>query len=215
MKTIKAALFDLDGVVVDTETQYSRFWGKVGDKFHPEIENFGYIIKGNTLNQIFDRYFKDQKEIQKQIKRALAYFETHMQYDFIPGVLAFIDDLQANGVKTAIVTSSNDEKMKNLYTARPEIKDYFDEIITAENISRSKPDPEGYLLGARTFDADPVECCVFEDSFAGLEAGNAAGMTVVGLSTTHPVESICNKAKIVIPDFIDFTYKKLLEIYND
>ena len=115
-------------------------------------------------------------------------------------------------MKTAIVTSSNDVKMANLYREHPDIKSYFDVIVTANQISRSKPDPECYLLAAKLLDADVQNCYVFEDSLAGLAAGRAAGMTVVGLSTTLPLSRIEDKADIVISDFREFDFDKLMSI---
>ena len=79
-------------------------------------------------------------------------------------------------------------------------------------ISRSKPDPECYLLAAKLLDADVQNCYVFEDSLAGLAAGRAAGMTVVGLSTTLPFSRIEDKADIVISDFREFDFDKLMSV---
>lgn len=207
----QAALFDLDGVVVDTETQYSVFWGKVGEKFHPEIENFNYIIKGNTLNQIYDKYFPDES-VRKQISKALDYFENHMRYEYINGVMEFIGSLRVQGIKTAVVTSSNDMKMGILYGVHPDFKGMFDAIVTADMIPKSKPDPECFLLGARLLGCAPSNCFVFEDSLAGLTAGRAAGMTVIGLSTTHPAERISALADHVIADFSGFTVDEMEQI---
>ncbi len=133
-----AALFDFDGVVMDTETQYSIFWNEQGRKYHPELPEFGRLIKGQTLTQIYANYFAGMEEV------------TH-----------------------------------------------------------SKPDPECFLLGATVFDTVPENCVVFEDSFHGLEAGNRAGMTVIGLATTNPEEQIRDKANAVIQDFNGFSFEKM------
>lgn len=207
-----AALFDFDGVVVDTEPQYSIFWNEQGRKYHPEIPEFGRIIKGQTLTQIYDRYFAGQRKVQKEITQELNLFEQNMLYNYIPGVEAFIKELRANGVKVAIVTSSNETKMYNAYKAHPEMQGSVDHILTAEMFVRSKPDPECFLLGALVFDTVPENCVVFEDSFHGLEAGNRAGMTVIGLATTNSEEQIKDKANAVIQDFNGFTYEKMMEI---
>lgn len=207
-----AALFDFDGVVVDTEPQYSIFWNEQGRKYHPEIPEFGRIIKGQTLTQIYDRYFAGQRKVQKEITQELNLFEQNMLYNYIPGVEAFIKELRANGVKVAIVTSSNETKMYNAYKAHPEMQGSVDHILTAEMFVRSKPDPECFLLGALVFDTVPENCVVFEDSFHGLEAGNRAGMTVIGLATTNSEEQIRDKANAVIQNFNGFTYEKMMEI---
>ena len=207
-KTI-AALFDFDGVVMDTESQYSIFWNGVGKKYHPEYEEFGKIIKGQTLRQIYDRYFAGMEKEQEEITEALNRFEAQMKYEYIPGVTDFMRELHAHGVKIAIVTSSNEQKMANVYAVHPELKDLVDRILTAEMFTRSKPAPDCFLLGAEVFDTVPENCVVFEDSFHGLEAGNAAGMTVIGLSTTNPAEAIQDKCRLVISDFTSFDYEKM------
>ena len=84
-----AALFDFDGVVMDTESQYSIFWNEVGKKYHPEYEEFGKIIKGQTLRQIYDRYFQGMENEQVEITEGLNRFETEMRYEYVPGVAEF------------------------------------------------------------------------------------------------------------------------------
>ncbi len=207
-----AVLFDLDGVIVDTESQYSIYWDSIGAKYLSDFDHFGDKLKGNTLQQIFENYFSGQPETQQEIIKSLGDWEYNMAYDYIPGIIDFLNNLRKNRVKTAIVTSSNDVKMENLYRAHPEIKSYFDTVVTADRITRSKPDPECYLLAAKLLDVDPRHCYVFEDSLAGLAAGRAAGMTVVGLSTTLPSSRIEDKADIVIPDFKEFDFDKMISV---
>jgi len=204
-----AALFDFDGVVMDTETQYSLFWNKIGKQYFPQIEEFGRIIKGQTLVNIYAKYFAGMEKEQQDITARLNQFEKDMAYEYIPGVVEFMKDLRAHGVKMAIVTSSNDLKMANVYKAHPELKELVDRILTAEMFTRSKPAPDCFLLGAEVFGTVPQNCVVFEDSFHGLEAGNAAGMAVVGLCTTNPKEAIADKCKLVMPDFTAFSFEKM------
>lgn len=207
-----AALFDFDGVVVDTEPQYSVFWNAQGRKYHPELPEFGRMIKGQTLTQIYDKYFAGMEEIQDEITFELNNFEQNMLFNYIPGVCAFIKELRAHGVRTAIVTSSNEEKMDKAYKAHPELRKSVDCILTADMFVNSKPDPECFLLAAEIFDTPSENCVVFEDSFHGLEAGRRAGMHVVGLATTNPAEQIRDKAEAVIQDFNEFSYEKMMSI---
>lgn len=204
-----AALFDFDGVVMDTETQYSLFWNEIGKQYFPQIEEFGRIIKGQTLVNIYAKYFAGMEKEQQDITARLNQFEKDMAYEYIPGVVDFMKDLRAHGVKMAIVTSSNDLKMANVYKAHPELKELVDRILTAEMFTRSKPAPDCFLLGAEVFGTVPQNCVVFEDSFHGLEAGNAAGMAVIGLCTTNPKEAIADKCKLVMPDFTAFSFEKM------
>lgn len=171
--------------------------------------NSAGLIKGQTLTQIYANYFAGMEEVQHEITEDLNKFEKNMLYNYIPGVEAFLKELRENGVKIAIVTSSNEMKMSNVYKAHPELKQSVDRILTAEMFTHSKPDPECFLLGATVFDTVPENCVVFEDSFHGLEAGNRAGMTVIGLATTNSEEQIRDKANAVIQDFNGFSFEKM------
>lgn len=207
---ISTALFDLDGVIFNTEPQYTVFWGEQCRLYHPNKPGLEHRIKGQTLVQIFDRYFAGMAEEQAEITARLNEFERNMKYEYVCGLPDFIADLRANGVRTAVVTSSNKEKMANVYNALPEFKAKFDAILTSEDFSASKPDPDCYLKGAARFgEKDVRRCAVFEDSFNGLKAGRSAGMYVVGLATTNTRESVKPLCDIVIDDFKRFSYKEL------
>ncbi len=205
MSTFKAALFDLDGVVFDTEPQYTEFWGVQCREFHPEHPGLEHEIKGQTLVQIFDRHFSgDLAYTQEIITERLNDFEHNMRYDYIEGFEAFVRQLRSKGVKTAVVTSSNRVKMQVVYGRRSEFQELFDAILTSEDFERSKPDPDCYLKAAARLGAGIDECIVFEDSFNGLKSGRAAGMKVVGLATTNSAESIAPYSDTVISNYIDF-----------
>ena len=212
-----AALFDLDGVVLDTETQYTRFWNDiVGRRYFPEVENWGMTIKGQTLTQIYNGNFPGEENaaVRETITRELNEWERNMSYDYIAGVERFLGELRDAGVKCAVVTSSNDEKMRNVFRAHPEINDYFERILTADMFTRSKPFPDCYLLGAKVFDTVPENCVVFEDSFHGLQSGRSAGMKVVGLSTTNSAEAISPLSDLVVPDFSEFTLDSMMALLD-
>lgn len=199
----KAALFDFDGTLVDTEPQYSIFWGRQGEKYHPEVPHFEKIIKGQTLGQIFAGHFAGMEEVQHQITEELNEFERTMKFDYIRGAREFVAHLHQQGVKTAIVTSSNNLKMANVYREHPELDELFDLILTADMFSRSKPDPDCFLTAASKLGCTPAECIVFEDSLHGLQAGRSAGMHVVALATTLPAERIAPLADEVWTDFAE------------
>ena len=204
-----AALFDFDGVVVDTEPQYTLFWDEKGKKYHPEIPNFGHHIKGQTLIQIYKQFFRKPEGLQDEITRQLLDYELTMHFEYIDGVVDFMKELRKKGVKLAIVTSSNDAKMANAYREHPELKTIVDYIVTADRVTHSKPHPECFMLGAEMLGVEKNYCIVFEDSFHGIEAGNRAGMKVIGLATTNSAEAIAAKCALVIPDFTDFTFEKM------
>lgn len=199
-KEFKAALFDLDGVVFDTEPQYSIFWGGQFRRYYPEHPGMEQLIKGMTLVEIYEKYFQD-KNIQERITRELDEFEQTMDFVYVKGFENYVKSLRGRGVKTAVVTSSNMAKMENVYRKRPEFKTYFDAVLTSEDFAESKPSPDCYQRAGQRFGLTKDECVVFEDSFNGLKSGRAAGMYVVGLATTNPPESIAPFADRVIKDY--------------
>ena len=206
MNKVKAALFDLDGVVFDTEPQYTVFWGAQCREFHPEHPGLEHEIKGQALDQIYDAWFNgDLKEIRPLLTDRLNAYEAQMDYQYVKGFEKFISDLREQNVKTAVVTSSNQQKMESVYRQHPEFKDLFDAILTSEDFEYSKPHPDCYLKAAARFGALPEECIVFEDSFNGLKSGRAAGMTVIGLATTNPAEEITPLCDQVINDYLELS----------
>ena len=204
-KHFRAALFDLDGVVFDTEPQYTVFWGAQCREFHPEHPGLEQEIKGQTLVQIYDAWFSGPlADRQALITERLDRYEQQMDYCYVTGFEAFVERLRREGVKTAVVTSSNRAKMEVVYGKHPEFKGLFDAILTSEDFERSKPDPDCYLKAARRLQAGVGECVVFEDSFNGLKSGRAAGMYVVGLSTTNSAEAIRPLCDEVIGNYEGF-----------
>lgn len=201
---IKACLFDLDGVVFNTEPLYSIFWREQGQLYHPEVEGLEMLIKGQTLKEIFDKFFGDVPDEQPKIVERLNDYERTMQYRYVPGLPAFVRQLKNKGIRTAVVTSSNVDKMNSVYGQHPELKELFDAILTAEDFTASKPDPDPYLKGAARFDVKPEECIVFEDSFNGIKSGRASGARVVGLATTNAAEVLQPLCDEVIADFKEY-----------
>lgn len=207
----RAALFDLDGTLFDTEDQYTIFWGDTCRKYRPDIPGLEHIIKGTTLVQIFDRYFPDPA-IQAEIKAGLDAWERQMRYEWIPGSLEFIDDCRRHGVKCAVVTSSNLPKMRSVALQRPELNTIFDRVLTSEDFTASKPAPDCYLLGARIFGCTTSECVVFEDAFNGLQAGMSSGIYTIGITTTLTAEQIKDRCNHVIPDFRHLTFDRVQQL---
>lgn len=193
---MKAALFDLDGVIVDTEPSYSIFWGGMGRDYNVGIDNFSDVIKGTTLTQILERYFPE--EVREEVVEKLNQYEREMRYEIFPEVRDYLEGLRSRGVKCAIVTSSNLEKMDNLWRQQPWLREYFDEVITDEDVTLSKPDPQPYLIAAERLGIAPEDCVVYEDSYNGLLSGRRAGCRVVALATTNPRASLEDKADIVV-----------------
>lgn len=213
MKKIRAVLFDLDGTLLDTETQYTRFWSEAGKRWAPQHPHLAQEIKGTTLVQILDRYFPAQ-EVREAVTAALNQFESEMTYELYPGAEAFVRDLRMHGVRMAIVTSSNQKKMEQLNKQLPAFSALFDRVLTSEDFAASKPHPDCYLHGAKALDCELDECVVFEDAFTGLEAGCRSGIFTIGLPTTNPYEAIQDKCDYVLESYVGFSYDKLNQVIS-
>lgn len=201
-ENIRALLFDLDGVIFDTEAGYTEFWKTELLPLLPKDEDIFSKIKGATLKDILDRYFPLPGQREKVI-RLVDDFESRMKTDYIPGADAYLKKVRADGYKMALVTSSSGKKMSKIYSRNPGFREQFDVVVTADDMLRSKPDPFCYLLASERLGVPPRQCCVFEDSILGLQSGRAAGMYVVGLATTNPANVISSLSDKVISNFTE------------
>lgn len=207
-------LFDLDGVIIDSEKEYTRIWAQINREFPTGIENFEYKIKGSTLQKILnDNYPTD--EIRMAVSERLHELEALMKYDYLPFAKEFLTEIQKRNLPAVLVTSSDNTKMKHLWDQLPELKDFFQYIITGDQVKTSKPSPEGYLLGASCLDIKTEKCFVFEDSLQGVMAGKNAGAYVVGVVGTLPTETLAPYSHILINSFDEIDLDSLIQSINE
>lgn len=210
------ALFDFDGVVMDTEKQYTYFWNNIGEKYLG-VRNLSDGIKGQTLVQIYSSHFSGMETEKEEITTNLNAFEKEMPYELVPGVLDFMNVLKSAGVPMAIVTSSNAEKMTNVYRHYPELKPLVVHIYTSEFFTKSKPDPECFLLAMKELGGTETDTVIFEDSVNGLKAARATGAAVIGLTTSNPEEVVREMSDMCINDFTHMTInaaRHVIELHN-
>ena len=197
------ALFDLDGVLLDSEGIYTQFWDAVEAVYPTHIPNFSTVIKGSNLFEILHDNYPDEATRQK-VSDMLHAFQRDMAFVFFEGALEFVERLNLSGIPACVVTSSDRRKMEALYRQHPDFACHFQAIVTGDMVHRAKPDPECFLLGASLIGVDIHDCVVFEDSLKGLTAGRASGARVVALATTLPRDVIKEKADEVIDNFIGY-----------
>lgn len=190
---IKAALFDLDGVVVFTDKYHYLAWKELSDENGwsfseevnhgcrgvPRMESLEVILRHNrlTLSDEQKTAFADRKN-----RRYIELLQTIGPDDIYPGVVPFLHSLKARGLKIGLCSSSRNAKMvlENL-----DLLPLFDAVVTGAEVSRAKPDPEIFLLGASRLNVNPGNCVVFEDAPSGVEAALAAGMKCVGVGSAE------------------------------
>lgn len=178
-----AFLFDLDGVLIDSEHIYTEIWTRIGEEFPTGTPTFSSDIKGCTLENILATYYPDPV-VRAKVEARLYEEEEKIEYKLIPGAEELLDKLKAMKVPVALVTSSNDIKMSHLWEQHLGLKDKFDAIITGDDVKESKPNPEGYITAAYRVGAMPLRCAVIEDSLQGVKAGKNAGSYVIGITGT-------------------------------
>lgn len=207
-------LFDLDGVLIDSETEYSKIWAQVNSEYPTGVKSLESVIKGCTLDKILDDHYPDA-EVRKKVVKRLYELEGKMKYRYLPGAHELLSCLRDRKIPAALVTSSNDVKMAHLDEELPDIRDYFNFIVTADLISKSKPDPEGYLLGASSIGCDIEKCVVFEDSLQGVKAGHNSGAYVIGVAGTLPREILEPYSDIVVESLEEIELESLLNILEN
>jgi HAD hydrolase, family IA, variant 3 len=203
-------LFDLDGVLIDSEREYSKIWAQVNNEYPTGVKSLESVIKGCTLDKILDDHYPDM-EVRKKVVKRLYELEGKMKYRYLPGAHELLSQLRQRGIPAALVTSSNDVKMAHLDEELPDIRSYFNFIVTADLISKSKPDPEGYLLGASSIGCEIGKCVVFEDSLQGVKAGHNARAYVIGVAGTLPREVLEPYCDIVVDSLEEIELESLLK----
>ena len=207
-----AALFDMDGVLVDNTNFHINAWLQFAHRHNVPltkeqyVENINGRVSADAMAYVFGRPVLDDELVQLTDEKEGIYrelYSPHLQPT--AGLLSFLDALKAADVKVAVGTSapvSNVTFTLNGLLLRP----YFDAIIDSSMIQHGKPNPEIYLTAARHVGIDPTRCVVFEDALAGIEAGLRAGMAVVALATTHTREELTDTgASLIVDDFTELT----------
>lgn len=211
-KTTKpcAVLFDLDGVLLDSEGQYSIFWEGMDKEYPTGVPDFARFIKGFHLTRILG-YFADDQVRQQVLDKLLA-FEDNMRFEFFPGAIELVRQLREKGIPMAIVTSSDHKKMSSLYSQHPEFPTLFDKIVTGDMVTKAKPDPDCFLMGARQLGVDIKDCVVLEDSRNGLIAARDSGARVIGICTTLPGEDVCPLCDLMVNQVSELTVEQVLGV---
>lgn len=204
---IKAFIFDLDGVIVDTAKYHYLAWKRLAEElrfFFSEADN--ERLKGVSRMQSLDILlevggldFNETKRLELATKKNNWYVDYIMKMtpdEILPGVIPFLKATKQKGLKTALGSAS---KNAPVILERVNLLSYFDLIIDGNEVGKAKPDPEVFLKAAERLGLNPAECLVFEDAEAGIEAALNANMKVVGVGD----KVILKKANMVIDGFRD------------
>ncbi len=196
------ALFDWDGVIVDSSAAHERSWERLaqeaGYPLPPGHFRRGFGMKNEVIIPELLGWTHDAAEIRRLSLRKEELFREIIAGEGIeplPGVREWLRRLDEAGVPRVIASSTQRENIRGILS-RIGIGG-FRSIVSAEDVHRGKPDPEVFLLAAARLDAAPARCVVFEDTQVGIDAAHAAGMRVVGVATTHPRDRLRGADRVV------------------
>ena len=207
MEKIEAVLLDMDGVVIDSEPLHEEAQRIIFRELDlPVPESMFPSFKGLTEKLVFEkivaefggsgRSVDELIELKEQTYRALL-----KDLQLIPGALAFIE--RAHRLFRLALTTSSMRQDQRIAFDRFDLDPYFEAVVTAEDITRSKPHPEPYLVTAARLGVDPGVCLVVEDSLNGVRSGVAAGCIVAGLTTSFPADRLSSAGAVLTVNTFD------------
>ena len=215
MQNIKGAIFDLDGVIVDTAKYHYLAWKRLANEMgfdfsEKDNERLKGVSRTRSLEILLElggitKTAEEQEALcAKKNDWYVEYIKKLEKSELLPGVENFLKQARAAGIKIALGSAS---KNSPLILDRLGITELFDAVVDGTRVSRAKPDPEVFVTGAEDLGIDPEYCVVFEDAVAGVQAAHNAGMKAVGIGSPE----ILGQAELVIPGFANVTVNDLLQ----
>ncbi|CAH9017956.1 HAD family hydrolase [Candidatus Nitrosacidococcus sp. I8] len=208
---IKAAIFDLDGTIIDNNDYHLESWlislKNKGVSMTKSFfkEHLSGKTNKDTLEIVFNRKMPADEAIALTLEKEEIYQKIHQPHiKEVSGLTSILNFLRERQIKLAIATSGILTNINFMFDHLP-IRQYFEEVVYSADIQRGKPDPEIYLLTAQKLNVASQYCLVFEASIAGITSGQAAGMKVVALTTTNTKEEL-SEADYIVKDFARLLY---------
>ena len=208
-------IFDMDGVIFDSERVYIDAYKKLAPKYgltdvdavhRACMDSIGATrvktreIFFSYVGHEFD-YYAYREDVQQELNKS--------EYELKPGVFELFDWLKEKGVRIALASSTREVSVRKSL-GHAGLTEYFDQIVCGDMVSHSKPHPEIFLTAAQRLNADPQDCYIIEDSYNGIRAAHAAGAHPIMVpDILQPDEEIREKAEVVLPSL--FEVKEYLE----
>jgi beta-phosphoglucomutase len=218
--TAFAAIFDMDGTLIDNTPYHFKSWQALYKKYGKgELSKPAYYkeISGVPVRETIRRVFGDGRS-EAELKGLLNEKEEYYRQIYAPylapinGLENLLTELKNADVKMAMGTSATVTDI-DFVLDKIRIRDCFDVIINATMVTKPKPDPQVYLKAAQALNMPPEKCVVFEDSLAGIKSANNAGMKVVGITTGHTVAEL-QPVNLIIDDYSKLTVQNLAGLFE-
>lgn len=208
-------IFDVDGVLADTGPIHFESWVKlaneIGKNFKKSFFEATFGEQSVPITRKLVGNNVDQNLVEKWAQLKELYYREMVRDKIkpLPGVIKLIEDLKSNNFKLAVGSSGPSENVDLLMKAL-KIEEFFDSVITAEDIQNGKPSPDVFLLASEKINIKPENCVVIEDAPVGIEAAKRANMKCIALTTTHEIVKL-HGADIIVQDL---SYVSVKDIYN-
>ena len=211
------AIFDWDGVIIDSSSHHEESWERLAKETGYQLPA-GHFKKGFGMKNEFIipnllHWTSDPAEVTRlSLRKETLYREIVLEWGLkpLPGVVAWLDQLRAAGISCAIGSSTH---RLNIETglALIGLRDRFHTIVTAEDVSHGKPDPEVFLKAAGRLGMAPGRSVVFEDALVGIEAAHRGGMKVVAVATTNSID-LLKDADLAVHRLDELTIERLRQV---
>ena len=213
------ALFDWDGVVIDSSDQHERSWEMLAEEIGKPLpaDHFvrGFGMKNQVIIPDILHWSDDADEIHRYSLRKEELYREIIAAEGIsplPGVVELLRMLNEHGVPCAVGSSTHRINIETIFDAIG-VREFFQAVVTAEDVSHGKPHPEVFLKSAEKVRRSPDRCVVFEDAHVGIEAGLAAGAKVIAVATTHGVEEL-GQASIAVNSLEEVDWPLFLGLFG-
>jgi HAD superfamily hydrolase (TIGR01509 family) len=217
-----AAIFDMDGVMIDSNPFHLEKWVDLLTKNHisfnrKELPQLLFGKRNDTaLRYFFGKLTKTEsrrlsEELEATFRQA---FKSHAKP--LPGLTSLIKEFRGAGIPMAVASSAMVKNIEFVVDAL-KFRPYFERLVSGDHVSRPKPDPEIYLKAARELGLAPEDCVAFEDSFVGIESAKNAGVKCVGIGSTFPLRDLRSqtRADLVVRGFKQLNLERLRKLFGE
>lgn len=218
---LKAVIFDMDGVIIDSEPLHNIAYHKMFEDVNIKVSDTLYesLTGKSTLNvckqvkDLFNLSESPESLVALKRKHYEYIFENDKTFDLIDGVLDLIKDYHNNGLTLVLASSASMPSIERIFK-RFDLNKYFKVKLSGADLKASKPHPEIFINAAKTSGFKTEECIVIEDSTNGIEAANAAEIFSIGFDSVHSKNQNYSKANLVIKDFKEVSYSKIETLFR-